>query len=308
MRRNRKTHHALVLSAIFGLASLTSCGAVDKANDAAKTAKAIEKAAGATTADGSVDQAAVDKVIGTMLEQTSGQRGKKVQGPGKIKFFNVLTKDGKPVNVDVWWGRPDEKAKAASIVFGETSEWMPPMITKGFGDSKSASYSVTEQGTTTELWITDRWQPTDKSQQFTIFSIDDGGFSESGFDFDPAAVDYRDKSILPAADAGMVRLSWRPIGDVLDGADDTLRAVRNGSTCLTNGTGIAGPDGNQLDPDESVFQAPVGVELGLSTTWCGSNGSAANLATVKVPATSGRGALFAYLAPDGPKLHIEMAP
>jgi hypothetical protein len=310
MRRNRKPHAVLVLLITLGAAGLSSCGggeAVDKAKEAAQTAEAITKA-NEQVGDGGVISTLdpeIDKVIGTMLEQGMGQRGKKTKGRGKGRFINLYQVGGKGVEIDVWWGRPDEGAKAATIAFGQSSEWMTPMITKGFTDSADAVYTVTETATTKELFSWDRWTPTEKSQLLMMFSAStDGGLQESTFDFDPTDVDFNKKIVLPAADAGMVRMEWRSFEPALDGTNESLRAIRQGTKCLTNGSGIAGPDGNQIDG--ASIQVPVGTELALSSGWC--NEGTENVATVKVPATSGRAILIAYQAPDGPKLLIEPAP
>jgi hypothetical protein len=310
MRRNRKPHAVLVLLITLGAAGLSSCGggeAVDKAKEAAQTAEAITKA-NEQVGDGGVISTLdpeIDKVIGTMLEQGMGQRGKKTKGRGKGRFINLYQVGGKGVEIDVWWGRPDEGAKAATIAFGQSSEWMTPMITKGFTDSADAVYTVTETATTKELFSWDRWTPTEKSQLLMMFSAStDGGLQESTFDFDPTDVDFNKKIVLPAADAGMVRMEWRSFEPALDGTNESLRAIRQGTKCLTNGSGIAGPDGNQIDG--ASIQVPVGKELALSSGWC--NEGTENVAPVKVPATSGRAILIAYQAPDGPKLLIEPAP
>jgi hypothetical protein len=310
MRRNRKPQALFALLLTFGAAGLSACGgseAIDNAKDAAKAAEAVQKA-NEQLGDGAVIPSLdpdMDKVIGTMLEQGMGQRGKKTKGPGKGRFMNLYQVGGKGVEVDVWWGRPDEGAKAATIAFGQSSEWLTPMITKGFTDSADAVYTITETASKKELFSWDRWTPTEKSQLLMMFTAsDDGSFQESSFDFDPTYADYNNKIVLPAADSGMVRMEWRSYEPALDGADKSLRAIRQGTKCLTNGSGIAGPDGNQIDG--ASIQAPVGTELALSSGWC--NEGTENVATVKVPETSGRAILIAYQAPDGPKLLIETAP
>jgi hypothetical protein len=307
MRRNRKTHAlSIVLSVGLGIVGLSACGSVDKVKEAAKTAEAIEKAGSAPTmADGSVNPE-VDKVVGTMLEQGMGQRGKKTKGVGKGKFLNLVEVNGQPVDIDVWWGQPDEGAKVATIAYGQSSEWVTPMVTKGFSDTANAVYTVTDSKTKAEVTSWDRWEPKKENQLLMMFNTNsEGGVSTTSFDFDPAAKDYMDKVILPAADSGMVRLHWLPIDPVLDGPNDSLRAIREGSKCLTNGTGIAGPDGNQIEGQS--FQVAVGAELGLSAEYCG-NGPATNVATIKAPPTSGRALMLVYPSADGPKLLIEPAP
>jgi hypothetical protein len=309
MRRNRKPHTVLALLVTFGV-GLGACGggeAIDNAKDAAKAAEAVQKA-NEQLADGGVIPSIdpdMDKVIGTMLEKGMGQRGEKTKGPGQGKFMNLYQVGGKGVDIDVWWGRPDEGAKVATIAFGQSTEWMTPMITKGFTDSADAVYTVTETATKKELFSWDRWTPTEASQLLMMFTAStDGNFQESGFDFDPANVDFNKKVVLPAADAGMVRMEWRSFQPALDGPDKSLRAIRQGTKCLTNGSGVAGPDGNQIDG--ATMQVPVGTELALSRGWC--NEGPENVATVKVPSASGRAILIAYQAPEGPKLLIEPAP
>jgi hypothetical protein len=300
MRRNRKLPALFTLLLTIGATGLSACGGGDAISDARDAAKRIEADGGPSIPS----DEEIDKVIGTLLEQGMGQRGKKTEGPGKAKFLNLYQVGGKGIDIDVWWGRPDEGVKAATLAFGESSEWMTPMLTQGFSDTPDAVHSVTETATKKELFSWDRWTPTENSQVLMMFSAADDSFQESLFDFDPAAVDFTKKPVLPAADPGMVRFEWRAFDPVLAGPNNTLRAVRQGSKCLTNGTGIAGPDGNQVEG--ASLQVPVGAELALSSGWCHEGGD--NIATVTVPATSGRALLLAYQGLDGPKLRIEQAP
>jgi hypothetical protein len=300
MRRNRKLPALFTLLLTIGATGLSACGGGDAISEARDAAKRIEADGGPSIPS----DEEIDKVIGTLLEQGMGQRGKKTEGPGKAKFLNLYQVGGKGIDIDVWWGRPDEGVKAATLAFGESSEWMTPMLTQGFSDTPDAVHSVTETATKKELFSWDRWTPTENSQVLMMFSAADDSFQESLFDFDPAAVDFTKKPVLPPADPGMVRFEWRAFDPVLAGPNDTLRAVRQGSKCLTNGTGIAGPDGNQVEG--ASLQVPVGAELALSSGWCHEGGD--NVATVTVPSTSGRALLLAYQGLDGPKLRIEQAP
>jgi hypothetical protein len=300
MRRNRKLPALFTLLLTIGATGLSACGGGDAISEARDAAKRIEADGGPSIPS----DEEIDKVIGTLLEQGMGQRGKKTEGPGKAKFLNLYQVGGKGIDIDVWWGRPDEGVKAATLAFGESSEWMTPMLTQGFSDTPDAVHSVTETATKKELFSWDRWTPTENSQVLMMFSAADDSFQESLFDFDPAAVDFTKKPVLPPADPGMVRFEWRAFDPVLAGPNDTLRAVRQGSKCLTNGTGIAGPDGNQVEG--ASLQVPVGAELALSSGWCHEGGD--NVATVTVPSTSGRALLLAYQGLDGPKLRIEKAP
>lgn len=243
----------------------------------------------------------VDKSLGSLLEGATGQRGEKVDGPGKVRFINLLVRDGKATDVDVYWGRPDEKAKAATIRYGEASDYLTPKMTKGFD---SAVYSVTVAGTTEELWSWDRFSPEAKDQRSAVwFAGEDGAFNEADID-EPADLisPFTNKPAFPAPTGGKVRLYWRVLGRGIDLGNDLL-AVKTGSTCLTNGTGIADTDGNQLQ-DEQTFQVAPGAPLQLHTN-CFEDGTSVGEA-VKAPA-SGRAILFALVAPDG-KPHLTVIP
>lgn len=280
--RHTRRPAPVLLAPLLGLALLAgACGGSSGSGDAKSTASG--DGAGKSSGD-------VDKTVQTLLENASGQRGAKVDGPGKVRFVNLLVQDGKAVDVDVFWGRPDEKDKAATVRFGAASDYITPRLAKGFD---SAVYSVTVAGTSQELWSWDRFSPKEKDQRTVVwFAGDDGKFNETDID-EPAdqISSYNNKPVFPAASAGKTRLYWRELGRAIDSGSDLL-VVKSGATCLTNGSGIAGPDTNQLN-DEQTFEVAPGAALQLFE---GCDGAAVGDA-VKAP-SSGRAILFAYLGDD----------
>jgi hypothetical protein len=123
---------ALVVSAV----ALGACGG--GGTKASSDAGSAGSKTGSTVAANG--DAAIDKTISSALEAGTGQRGKKEDAPGKMRFANYLAKDGKAIDVDVWWGQPDEGQKAATVKFGAVSPYLTPRRTAGF---TSAPYSVT---------------------------------------------------------------------------------------------------------------------------------------------------------------------
>jgi hypothetical protein len=273
--RRRRTPAFVVGSACLLASLLGACGGSDNG-----------KAAGSSS-DGTVD-ASTEKTIKTLLEAGTGQRGAKEDAPGKIRFLNLIVRNGSPTDVDIWWGRPDEKAKAASVRYGEASDYLTPKRAKG---NDSAVYTVTVAGGQEELWTWDRFTPTDKVQRTAIFSFnDEKRFTETSLEEALDVVSpYSSTVDLPAPDSGRVRLLWRPLGNAISAGDNLLTVMGGGGDCLTNGTGIAGPDGNQLN-DGASFQVAPGTSLALYPNCQGTAASA----EVKAPA-SGRGLLIAHL-------------
>ena len=313
----RKTLHLSL--ALVGLVGLTSCGGgggeAAKPNAAQAEAEAAEAEAaeaeaalkealsksgnGGGLADPNATDEEIEAALGTLLEGGLGQRGEKTKGEGKIRFLNLVEVDGKPAAIDVWWGRPDEKVKAASLAYEELSDSMSPMLTQGFTDNPSAVFTVTDQASGKELWTWDRWDPVAEDNRLTMFSpSDDGGFSSSDLELQPTKKSFDGKIVFPAADAGQVRMYWRSVGKALNGPNDSLLAVGTGGKCLTNGSGIAGPNGNQIEG--STFQVPAGTEMTFSAFPC--DATQATVATVAAPAASGRYVLLAYKVAGAPKL------
>lgn len=243
-----------------------------------------------------------DKIIGTLLDAVTGARGKKVDAPGKVRFLNLVRTGDATTDIDVWWGQPDEGDKAATITYGAITDYLTPKTVKGFD---SAVYSVTAKGDTKVLWSWDRFSPkADTSRTVMMFPSDDGvAVSESDVDDAPGKKDYLGVEYFGPPDSGKVRVLWMPIGRSLDIPGKILEvAPASGGTCFTNGSGIAGPDGNQIDG--STFQVAPGTKLALFDT-CGATPATGTpvSAAVDVPGPSGRVMLVAYLGPgDKPTL------
>jgi hypothetical protein len=255
------------------------------------------------TAPGELTDAEVEEVIGTLLEAGLGQRGEKTEANAKAKFLNLTEVDGKGVGIDVWWGRPDEQAKAASVAYGESSDWIPAMLTKGFSDNPDAVYTVTEQGTGKELWTWDRWSADDGDDRLIIFSPDESGaFTERARSLGAEAETFDGKAVLPPADAGQVRVTWNPISDLAMG--ESLLAIRHDGACRTNGSGVASPDGSQNN--EPNLQLPVGAVVDLVPFPC--EASAKSEAQLTLPSESQRGVLLAYKSAGAWKLDFIAAP
>lgn len=229
-------------------------------------------------------------VIDTALEILSGQRGDKEDAPGALRVDNLLARNGAPVDIDVYWGRPDEGEKAATLAFGQVSDYLTPRRAQG---SQDAVFTITVAGTMEELMTWDRWSPQSAADRATaVFTFDGEAVSLALIDENPATLDSAtNQPMFPAADAGQVRLRWWPLGDSLDLGESLLSVTRAG-TCLTNGSYWAGPDGS-AGFDVSSSQVPSGSTLGFAATCDGEP-----ISTVVAP-TGGRAILLAHRAPDG---------
>lgn len=268
---------------LIGSAVLAGCGASKSSTDSS-----ADSTSKSDVSKVPVESDQVNGVIGTLLQGVTGARGDKVDGPGKVRFLNLLTMGGKAVDVDIYWGQPDEGAKAGSAKFGTAINYLTPKMAKGF---HSAVYSVTAKGDTKVLWSWDRFTPTKETVRTVVFMPTNDGASVSETDLDEqiAASGFSSKVEFPAADAGMVRLYWRPLGRSIDSTDQLL-SVTDGTKCFTNGSGLAGPDGNAVNGN--TFQVKPGTVLSLSTYGaCDKQG----VASVTVPPTTGRAILFAYV-------------
>lgn len=238
----------------------------------------------------------VANVIDTLLDAVTGARGKKVDAPGKVRFLNLIRTGDATTDIDVWWGQPDEGDKAATITYGAITDYLTPKTAKGFD---SAVYSVTAKGDTKVLWTWDRFSPkADTSRTVMMFPSEDGlSVSETDVDDAPGKKDFQGAEYFGLPDSGKVRVLWMPIGRSLDVPGKILEvAPASGGTCFTNGSGIAGPDGNQIDG--STFQVTPGTKLALFDTCGGTPATGAPVsAVVDVPGPSGRVMLIAYLGP-----------
>jgi hypothetical protein len=281
----------LVMSAI----ALGACGGgrtkTGSGSAGAKTAATVAAKDGTAK-----DAAAIDKTISTALEVGTGQRGKKEDAPGKMRFANYLAKDGKAIDVDVWWGQPDEGQKAATVKFGEVSPYLTPRRTAGF---TSAPYSVTAVGSTEVLFSWDRFDPKKGSQRTVIWGYDGADLFEQDKDESATLIDgSTNKPEFAPPTNGKVTLKWFVLGDAIS-TPDRLLVVSTGGKCLTNGSGIADPNdelGNSLnDYSIDTFDADPGAVLSF-IVGCGGEPLAGT--SVKVPA-KGRGLLLAYLDAAG---------
>ncbi len=265
---------------------LSACGSSNNGASADTSATGTE-AEGASSDTVAAD---VNDAIGTMLEVVTGSRGEKEDAPGKIRFMNLLAKDGAGVDIDVYWGLPDEGEKAVTLASGATSEYLSLRKVKGFED---APYSVTRSGTKEILWQWDRLTPAEGLQRLAIFSFNDGSFSEQPIEESSSAKNFDGKPQFEQPTAGNVAIRWIVSGDALDDGENLLAAATGGK-CFTNGSGLAGPDGNQIDA--STAQVPAGAEVALYAF--GDCGGVAKSNSVKLPA-GGRALLIAFLDPTG---------
>jgi hypothetical protein len=276
---------------VVSVAVLGACGGGGTKTSPASTAASSGSETESTVA-GDVN---IDKTISSVLEVGTGQRGKKEDAPGKVRFANYLAKGGKAIDLDVWWGKPDEGQKAATVKFGEVSPYLTPKRTKGF---TSAPYAITAVGSTQSLFEWDRFEPVNGTQRTVIWSYDGENLSEFDVGESLTLIEGgRDRPEFAAPTTDKVKLRWIVLGSAIEVQDDLLR-VRAGEKCLTNGTQIADPNdelGNSLsDFSIDTFDVEPGAALNLAV---GCTGAASGTA-VTAPA-KGRGLAIAYLDPAG---------
>ena len=274
-------------SLVIGVAAAT-LGMVACGNSSRPVGQIESNETAGVAPDGTFD---ANAVIDSAFEVATGQRGEKENAPGALRVNNLLVRNGAPIDIDVYWGLPDEGEKAATVAFGQASDYLVPRRAKGAQD---AVFTITVAGKVTEELMTwDRWSTSAAADRTTAtFTFDGESVSMAMVDESPATLDSAtNEPMFPAATSGKVRLRWWVLGNSLN-LGDALLSVTLGGKCLTNGSSWADLDGNALF-DVSTVEVPGGSQLGFAPTCDG-----APVADVAVPA-NGRAILFAYSQPDG---------
>jgi hypothetical protein len=224
------------------------------------------------------------KAVSTILKVGGSLLGRE-DAPGKVRFGNFLTSGGPSTDVDVWWGLPDDREKAATVKLGELSPYLTPRRVKG---SDSVMFTVTATASNEVLWMWDRLSPTKATQQTVLWHFEDGEFFQNSLNESLTEV-FSSEGIpdLPEPDNGKVRLRWFVLGTAIE-MDDRLLVVTSGGKCLTNGTGIADDSGDMVIGVETMQATPSSV-LSLAPACDGPAASE----PVTVP-DRGRAHLFAY--------------
>jgi len=188
---------------------------------------------------------------------------KSVDG-SKARFINVLEKDGKGVDMDVYWGtNADTGKKAATVAYGEVSDWMTFMVekspfTKPADGSQEVVVSFYPKGETKQP-IIQQSETIDGDMRltYTMGTGDGVGLSPDqypgslGVGFDHEAGD-------PPAGKAWVAINTSGVGGIEDG-DFMILSTADGCDDLT-GTDIEGGTANSgqaflVDPGPSSFTA-----------------------------------------------------
>jgi hypothetical protein len=216
-----------------------------------------------------------------------------VDGPGKVRFDNLIVKAGKPVDFDVFWGPVSKGEKAATVKYGTVSDYLTPRKLSG---ATGAKFTVTMAGSNevlTELETSDL-QANDHETQ--VLAVDANGLFRQAVP-EIAAKPYDDKPLFLPAVAGKVGLRWVPLNPDFLGIGDKNMVVDANGTCITNGTQVATADGSS-DFDNTSIQVPAGATLTLELYDLQKCTGKTMSAPVTAPA-SGNATLVAYLDASG---------
>src|SRR5262245_12882917 len=91
---------------------------------------------------------AADDVLGSVADAVGDALADTEDAPGAARFVNLMQLDGAPIDVDVWWGLPDDGNKAVSLKYGEASDYLTPQQSEAFGE---VSWSVSAAGAREQL-------------------------------------------------------------------------------------------------------------------------------------------------------------
>jgi hypothetical protein len=224
-------------------------------------------------------------VVGDVLAETE-------DAPGAVRFLNLVQRDGAGIDVDVWWGRPEDNQKVTSLAYGEASEYFTPRQSTTFDE---VSWSMSAAGEQEELIGFSYTPGEDIQRTLVVYPDKDGALWMTALDEILKFAPDEGYWGFEPPDGGQVRVKWTPIPDVLEAPSGNLRNIGTGSgDCLTNGTGINATD--DASTGSGTFQVPGGTVLNLYEDFPTCSG--ATSATVTALA-GGRAFLFAYADPSG---------
>lgn len=265
--------------------ALVSCGGDDDDDD---------DDAGSDDGVAGIDES-VDDLLGSIADAFGDVAADTEDGPGTVRFVNLLESDGAGVDVDVWWGRPEDGQQATSITYGQASDYLTPRQSKAFDE---ASWTMTPAGGDEQLTGFSFTPQEDTQQTFIVFSSEDGTSMmpvEEILEFSPEDGMWG----FQPPDSGQVRVKWVVITGVLEAPNGGFRNAGTGTgECLTNGTGINAED--DLSTRSTTFQVPGGAVVNLYDDFPTCSGPTSATATAP---DGGRALLIAYVdASETPQL------
>lgn len=247
--RTRRATIALVLGAALTLAACGGGGGSD--GDASSDG-------GATTTKASGDSASIPNF------EPEAHEFAEAEGGGQARFINLLAVDGEGMDMDVYWGTDaDTGKKAATVKYGEVSDWMPiqvdqdPLFTPSDGEPEVnvAFYPAGE--TDREQQFMQDSENLDGAVRYT-YAMGTGTSSGAGGVPASLSLGYEHEAGEPPAGKAWVALNSVGIGGI-EGGDFMVLSSAEGCDDL-EGTDIEGGTANSgqaflVDPGEQSFTA-----------------------------------------------------
>lgn len=237
--------------AIAGALALSACGGGGGSDDA--KASDGDGAKGTTTSIdlGSIPDFKPDK---QSFEEVDGSQA---------RFVNLLPIDGEGADIDVYWGLDAETGKkAATVKYGEVSDWMPmqieedPLVTNDDGSQDVSVVFYKAGETDIEGRIQQQSEPLEDDMSLT-YNL--GWTTSSGGDYIPSSLGVSYEHTATEAPDGKAWVAFNSIGiGGIEGGDFmTLNDPSGCQTMMTQGDIDTANNGEAyvLDPGSIEFTA-----------------------------------------------------
>ena len=265
--------------------TLAACGGGGDDDDAAEV---LDDAA-AELSD--IEPSGTD-ILGTIADVVGDVLAETEDAPGLVRWVNLVQRDGAGIDVDVWWGRPEDQQKVTTLAYGEASEYFTPRQSTTFDE---VSWSMSAAGEQEELTGFSYTPAEDIQRTLVVYPDAEGALWMTALDEIVKFAPDEGYWGFEPPDPGLVKVKWTPIPDVLSAPNGNLRNIGTGTgDCLTNGTGINATD--DISTGSGTFQVPPGTVLNMYEDFPTCSGPTS--ATVTAP-DGGRTFLIAYTDPSG---------
>ena len=199
----------------------------------------------------------------------------------KARFVNLLLNQGKPVDMDVYWGADAATGKkATSVKYGEVTDWMPIQLDKN-PDSKPSDgkkevavvfYQAGKTDLPSRIQQEQETLDGDVLYQFTMGTSDS---TDPSFIPSSVGVGYQHNAGKPPAGKAWVAFNTTGVGGVKDGhfmtlstsgkcndliADDTIDTANNGQAFVVD-PGTLRFDASDANTDCAQRTDPVSIDL-----------------------------------------------
>jgi hypothetical protein len=190
------------------------------------------------------------------------------EAPGQMRFLSLLSENGEPIELDIYWGGPDaieETEPVATIEYGEASEYLAPMVALDpLFPSEDISFTAVMAGADEVVFTWNRLLPDDVVRLVVLFRPDPGT-EVNMTDLDEAQPMFTEFAEPPA---GQVAINYQQWGTSLDPTTPggTSLGMQSGGRCLSVGANVVDEDGYTLPGDVLTINVDPGAEIALGDT------------------------------------------